>query len=1825
MANRKAKSENNTLRRQEIHKESKEFEEKVAEIFRFLGYTTILDYQRDALQFDVRLEMSGGPLPIHALVECKNTGKPVGQKQIREFATKVEHARRADVLPYQAILVSRSGFVNNAYEVARQQFVHLRTFGQLISLLVDFGPNLKSSIDAFHGTELKHLYVEQDVVTQREGRSEWRREGLTKAVLDWLNEPRNSFLALLGDFGAGKTSFCKRLACELAIRAQEQPGSARIPVLIDLRSSGSTTVTMENLLTHHFQSLSSQPLSLQSLLYLNREGHLVLLFDGFDEVIAYSEPSRYLDNLRQILRAAEGRAKVLLTCRTHYFRDQPEELRHLSSTSEVLTTVGATHLYDEISKRPGSETFYLQELTESQIDQYLEKAVPPPASWVELREQIRQTYNLRNLAERPFLLELIVKTLPRLQMNSARGSVTVADLYEAYCESWLNHSDFRLTLTRERRLSLVQHLARKLWNRPGQTVHYRDLFDDSTEFFCDRPLTPHEKDRIDYEVRTALFLRRDPEGHYSFIHRSFLEFFVARILREGLLAYDSNCLDGLPLTREVVFFLSHWPESERIPTLVGQILSGAYRPRISENALQLLAFHVRSQFGPLVGPKAEFHDSAHLLKSVRERFRTLRPENVHLDGARLSGADLRGVDLEGAHLKGVHLDGAQLQGASFVQAELTNSSLVLANAREALFTRASLSNTHLEHAHFEGADFCDADLTGADLSFASVPRHTAKAAPPLSIEAIEKGQQIFVGNNEGTRAVSRLARPVTFLLIDSRAELTVHQGVLPLGLERLPKGGLSPSSLSQLRTWFLCEMVPDVSPIRSLALRINGPLSIAALQRSVNEIVGRHEILRTTFHYIEGELMQQVSSERTYSVPTVDLRGIPAGMRRQVAQELTRDQGERLPDLACGPLFSVIILELDLEERIIVLAIHKLVADKYSHSLLTSELSTLYGAFLRGDRDLLPELVFQFRDIAAWQRLRCAKVTSTDLFHWREKLAGAPESLNLPTDRPRPVIPSRKGAYQRHHLSEDLAGPLRSFAGRHEATPLMVLLAAFKILLGHYSDSRDVVVGLSVHGRQYPVLEKSIGPLSDVRVLRTDLSDAPTFEGVLERVREGALAAFASELSFERLVEELRPLRDLSRTPIFQVLFSYRGTTFPLAFDHLTAALVEPEARVADFELSMEVIDSGQGLLIELTYTASLFDFTTISRMLTHLQVILEEVTMFPSVSPEETSLLLPSERHQAIVEWNDTSWRVPRFELCLNDLFAAQVRRTPDETAVEVGDQTLTYAELDRLAEEWALRLVDLGVRPEMRVAILLERSLSMVVSLLAIFKAGGAYVPLEPQFPQERLQLLLRKSGACILLTQKRLLELLPSLHVTTLLLDDPVPALGESVASRRHPHPDNLCYTIHTSGSTGVPKGVMVTHHGVVSFLHKMQAVHHLTAEDRVLQLSSINFDFSVQEIFWPLISGARLVIAQSYGSPDYLADFIAQYRITILTLTSSLATFLFQLPDVESKCATLRKIFVGGETLPAEAQKAITTRLGQSVGLYSAYGPTEATVSVTSCRLTGGINPGNIGRPGANLRIYVLNRQLQPVPVGLPGQLYVAGDQLARGYLGDPSLTAAYFIPDPLSTDYGGRLYASGDLVRYSMEGSIEFIGRANSPVKIRGFRIELKEIEAALRLHPQVIEAVVVVREVAPGDRRLVGYLIARGGPPNVNEIESFVREILPSYMVPAKFVFLSAFPLTPRGKVDQRALPNPAWDLDYAAPRDFVEQSLCEIWSEILGREKIGINDNFFELGGHSLIATQMILRIRKRFAVDLPLSKIFGHPTVKEIAKSVSRLRQAS
>jgi amino acid adenylation domain-containing protein len=912
---------------------------------------------------------------------------------------------------------------------------------------------------------------------------------------------------------------------------------------------------------------------------------------------------------------------------------------------------------------------------------------------------------------------------------------------------------------------------------------------------------------------------------------------------------------------------------------------------------------------------------------------------------------------------------------------------------------------------------------------------------------------------------------------------------------------------------------------------------------------------------------------------------------------------------------------------VLLLVIHHITFDGWSARVFVEELAALYDAFVAGKPSPFPELPIQYADFAHWQRQWLqGEVLERQLSYWKEKLAGSLPSLDLPTDRPRPAVQTHCGARQSSVLSSFPLQALKALSRQEGVTLFMTLLAAFKVLLYRYTGQDDIAVGSPIAGRTHVETEGLIGFFVNTLVLRTDLSGNPTFRELLGRVREVALGAYAhQDLPFEKLVEALQPERDLSRTPLFQVMFNLENIpTKAVKTPSLSIDEFEFDSGVSQFDLALEVIEKDEGLSCLLNYSTDLFDAATIERMLGHYQTLLEGIVADPEERIGVLPLLTEAERHQLLVEWNDTQADYPK-DSCIHQLFEAQVERTPDAVALAFKDQQLTYHELNTRANQLAHYLRKRGVEPGVLVSICVERSLEMVVGILGILKAGGAYVPLDPAYPQERLAFMLEDAQVSVLLTQRRLLEKLSEHRARVVCLD----TSWEAIAGESEENPasevttNNLAYMIYTSGSTGKPKGVQIQHRAVVNFLNSMHEQLALTNQDVLLSVTTLSFDIAVLELFLPLSVGACITLV----SRQVAADGVQ----LLARLTSSGATVMQATPVTWRLLLEARwqgsqplKILCGGEALPRELAHQL---LRWGVPLWNLYGPTETTVWATAYKVEPEGSSVPIGRPIANTQIYLLDAHLQPVPIGVPGELHIGGIGLARGYLNRPEMTAEKFIPNPFSDEPGTRLYKTGDLARYLPDGNIEFLGRIDHQVKVRGFRIELGEIETVLGRHPTVRETVVMARKDVLGDNRLVAYVVPNQKPaPTTNELRSFLKRKLPQYMVPSTFMFLDALPLTPNGKVDRRALPapdrvRPELERAFVAPRTPIEEMLAGIWAEVLGLEEVGIHDNFFELGGHSLVATQVMYRVRAASRVELSLRSLFERPTVAGLAEYVDRI----
>lgn len=1061
-----------------------------------------------------------------------------------------------------------------------------------------------------------------------------------------------------------------------------------------------------------------------------------------------------------------------------------------------------------------------------------------------------------------------------------------------------------------------------------------------------------------------------------------------------------------------------------------------------------------------------------------------------------------------------------------------------------------------------------------------------------------------------------------------------------------------PLSFAQQRMWFLAQLEPE-NPFYNLpiAVSLQGTLNLRALQQTLSEILRRHEVLRTQIATQEGQAIAIIMPCPTLQMSPIDLSTLTEEKREAEVRQWIAIEAQRPFDLSRDPPLRVNLLHLSEHHYILLLTLHHIAADGWSFGVLTHEVMMLYAAFCDGCPSPLPDLPIQYGDFAVWQRQWLQEdVLQVQMEYWYQQLQDAPVVLELPTDRPRPAVQTYRGNSYRFEISPAILQALRHLSQQAGCTLFMTLLAAFNVLLGRYSNSEDIVVGTPIANRQRAEIEGLIGCFVNTLVLRTDLSDNPTVLELLDRVRQVALSGYAhQDLPFEQLVEALQPERSLNHTPLFQVMFVLHNALLPaIELPGLTVTPIEMDSGMTPFDLTLSMMETAQGLIGKLTYNCDLFEPETIVRMAGHYQILLNRIVAYPQQRISQLPLLTQAEYHQITVEWNDTQIEYPQG-LCLHQWFEAQVQRTPDAIAVIFTDQQLSYRDLNARANQLAHFLQRQGIGANVRVGICLERSLEMVIGLLGILKAGGAYVPLDPTYPRTRLEWMLSDAQVSVLLTQAQVAEILPHHAVDRIALDVDWKTIAQE--SDENPvsgvEPFHLAYVIYTSGSTGQPKGVMMSHRAICNHMFWMQTVLPLTETDIVLQKTPFSFDASIWEFYAPLLAGAQLLMAQPGGHQDisYLIKTIADHQVTTLQLVPSLLRMLLEQGGIAT-CRTLKRIFCGGEALPAALQERLLASL--DVEFFNLYGPTEACIDATywtgksqsDQKSNQQILP--IGRPIANVQIYILDRHLQPVPIGVPGELHIGGVGLAQGYLDRPDLTAEKFIPNPFDFEFPppeqgsvnqpnhpksqiqtpkfSRLYKTGDLARYLPNGDIEYLGRIDHQVKLRGFRIELGEIEAALLQYPAIRNAAVRVREIGPSEQRLVAYIVTNQQQAvSIRDLRQFLKQKLPEYMIPGFFVPLSALPLTPNGKIDRNALPNPAparpeLDLAFAAPRTAIETALVEIWAQVLRMKQVGIHDNFFELGGDSILSIQMVARANQAGLRFTP-KQVFEHQTIAELA----------
>ncbi len=1063
--------------------------------------------------------------------------------------------------------------------------------------------------------------------------------------------------------------------------------------------------------------------------------------------------------------------------------------------------------------------------------------------------------------------------------------------------------------------------------------------------------------------------------------------------------------------------------------------------------------------------------------------------------------------------------------------------------------------------------------------------------------------------------------------------MAVEQGAISINMQQETEVFVFPASFAQQRLWFLNQLAPG-NPFYnvSTALCLTGSLNLIALEQTFNEIVKRHETLRTTFAMFEGEIVQIIAPILTVSLPTIDLQNLSQNQQETAALQLATDAAQCPFDLAAGPLFIVTLLQLSETEHILLLNLHHIVADGWSIGVLIRELGMLYTAFVKNGRSHLPALPLQYADFAEWQHQYLqGEVLETQLAYWRQQLNGI-TALNLPTDRQRPAVPSYRGGKQLLALSPALTASLKSLSQQENATLFITLLAAFQTLLYRYTGQVDIAVGTPIANRNQSEIEALIGFFVNSLVLRADLSGNPTFRELLHRVKNVAIAAYAhQDLPFEKLVEELHPDRELSRNPLFQLSFSLQNTPVAAlelpgiavgAIPYGIATLHDFDAGTAKLDLECNLWEDAGSIQGQFIYSTDLFDSSTIARMAGHFQTLLEAIAANPKQHLSDLALLTAPEYQQLLIDWNDTQRDYPQNQ-CFHQLFEERVALTPDAVAAVFENQQLTYRQLNSQANQLAHYLQQLGAAPEVLVGLCVERSLNAIVGLLGIIKAGAAYLPLDPTYPQERLNFMLEDARVSILVTQQHLVKTLIQpessgvFSIVCLDSDREIVAQQSSQNPTTNIIPQNLAYVIYTSGSTGKPKGVLIEHRGLYNLALAQIEAFNLNSNHRVLQFASMSFDASIFEIVMTLGTGATLYCAkkESLLPGQTLIQFLQDNTITHVTLPPSL---LAVLPNAE--LPALQTIVCAGESCSSDVVK----RWASGRRFFNAYGPTEATVWSSFAEISDS-KKQPIGRPIANTQLYILDENLQPVPVGIPGELYIGGSGLARGYLNRPELTAQRFIANPFSDKEGERIYKTGDLARYFPDGNIEFLGRTDEQVKIRGYRIELGEIEALLIQHPAVKEIAVVAEHNLSGNKRLVAYVVPNHNQTiNPVEMRNFLKEQLPNYMIPNAFVAMDFLPLTPNGKIDRLRLrtlgnlTNNSIDQSCIAPRTPTESTLANIWTKILNAERVGIGDNFFDLGGDSLLAIRLINEINQQFERELPLSALFLNPTIEGLADSL-------
>lgn len=1037
-----------------------------------------------------------------------------------------------------------------------------------------------------------------------------------------------------------------------------------------------------------------------------------------------------------------------------------------------------------------------------------------------------------------------------------------------------------------------------------------------------------------------------------------------------------------------------------------------------------------------------------------------------------------------------------------------------------------------------------------------------------------------------------------------------------------------PLSSAQQRLWFL-ERLNEGSTQYNLysGLCLQGSLNSNFLVKSLNKIIERHEILRTSFMEEDGQPVQVVSREIRMELPLIDLTDIPKDERKKTALSLAEKEAEKPFNLKNSPLMRGKLFRTDENEHILVLSAHHIIFDGWSFKILLKELESCYQAYVKGKEPELPPLKIQYPDYARWQKKRLLQDNiRRQVDYWKEKLNGKLPVTDLPVAKKRPAVQTYEGARFTGIIPDDISKRLRSTADMEGVTLYMLLLAAFKVLLYKYTGQEEIIVGSPVANRNRVELESLIGFFTNNLVIRTGIDAKSSFRELLKTVRDVTLEAYANQdVPFEKIVEELNLPRDMSRNPLFQVFFSLQDTPLPqVELPGLSVSGLNIDGGTSRFDISVDINDRTEDLEVNFEYNTNLFNSGTIARMAGHYSQVLKNILENPEQEIDKIEILTSQEREMILRDWNDTYMDFEK-DLCWVRLFEEQAGKCPDAVAVVCGDEQMTYGELNKRANQLANYLISSGVGPETVVGIYIDRSFNMVMALLGVHKAGGAYLPMDPVFPKERLEYMAENARVPVILTDKSLMGTLPEHSARVICMDES----WDEISVHGHDNPEctitpgSLAYVIYTSGSTGKPKGVQIEHHALVNFLLSMRNNTQITGNDVLLAVTTLSFDIAGLEMFLPLVSGARVVIAGRSEVIDgqKLAELLNRRGVTLMQATP--ATWRMILESGWSGNRNLR-ILCGGEALPEDLANRL---MDKGSCLWNVYGPTETTIWSTMVRLDSAEGTVPIGKPIANTGVYILDRNMRPTPVGVPGELYIGGSGLARGYLWLPELTDEKFVPNPFSDCIGSRIYKTGDLARFMPDGNIEFIGRMDHQVKLRGFRIELGEIEAVLNRHEMVSGSVVVIREVMNGEKALVAYVVPQLGEDGDQVDPGLLREYLkgklPDYMIPSFFVTLNAFPMTPNGKIDRKSLPIPenTGAVSHASgitPLNDIQKAVAGIWKDVLGRDDIGVNRNFFDIGGHSLLLARVRSKISKIMDIEIQIMDLFKYPTIEALSNFI-------